>query len=56
MSGRLLSVETMVENDVNFLVAKQIMTDSSKTTIFLGNYDNKIWHAPWLDIMLGHTF
>ena len=40
MLGRLLSVETMAENDPNFLVAKKIMTDNSKTTIFLGKYDN----------------
>ena len=36
MLGRLLSVETMEANDPDFLVAKKIMDDNSKTTIFLG--------------------
>ena len=42
MLGRLLSVETMDANDPNFLVAKKIMTDDSKDTIFLGKYTAQI--------------
>ena len=38
MFGRLLSIETMEANDPNFLVAKKIMEDNSKDSIFLGKH------------------
>ena len=42
MLGRLLSIETMADNDPNFLVAKKIMSDNSKNTIFLGNNNRAV--------------